>query len=245
MIPPFCSTKVCLINLKQFLLGNSSGKGLTKLSKSFPIQIVFFPNFGSLCKQCVLRMRLRPFTTNTPITDITNDPSQYFEDPDALKEKDLFDNQIPTERPSTITTNHVTVRPKTQSKYYHVLWFLDAWITRYTCSPTVFTEKQKPLKILPNLHELSTIKTSPLKRGKGSKPFLSILQLHTLDCFTWNWRLLTAVISKGINITKVIALQLRHVFQLQSNIVTHQPSLTKVRFKVILSLTKARFSLNK
>ena len=41
-------------------------------------------------------MRLRPFTTNTPITDITNDPSQYFEDPDALKEKDLFDNQIPT-----------------------------------------------------------------------------------------------------------------------------------------------------
>ena len=41
-------------------------------------------------------MMIRPFTPNAPITDITDDPIQYFEDPDALNEKDLFDSRKPT-----------------------------------------------------------------------------------------------------------------------------------------------------
>ena len=41
-------------------------------------------------------MRLRPFTPNAPIEDITDNSSQYFEDPDALNEQELFDNHIPT-----------------------------------------------------------------------------------------------------------------------------------------------------
>ena len=41
-------------------------------------------------------MRLRPFTSNAPIADITDDPSQYFEDLDAFNEQDLFDNRIPS-----------------------------------------------------------------------------------------------------------------------------------------------------
>ena len=45
---------------------------------------------------------------------------------------------------STITTYHVTLRTKAQSKSYHVPWFLNAWIERYACTPTAFTEKQKP-----------------------------------------------------------------------------------------------------
>ena len=43
-------------------------------------------------------MRLRPFTPNalSEISDIADDPSQHFEDPDALDEQDLFDNRLPT-----------------------------------------------------------------------------------------------------------------------------------------------------
>ena len=41
-------------------------------------------------------MRLRPFTPNAPITDIADDPSQHFEDPDALVEQDMFDSRLPT-----------------------------------------------------------------------------------------------------------------------------------------------------
>ena len=51
---------------------------------------------GTLRTQCVHRMRLRLFTPNAPIEDITHDSSQYFEDPDALNEQELFDNHIPT-----------------------------------------------------------------------------------------------------------------------------------------------------
>ena len=51
---------------------------------------------GTLRTQCVHRMRLRPFTPNAPIEDITDDSSQYFEDPDALNEQELLDNHIPT-----------------------------------------------------------------------------------------------------------------------------------------------------
>ena len=40
-------------------------------------------------------MELRPFTPNAPIDDIHEDSSQYFEDPDALNEQDLFDSHIP------------------------------------------------------------------------------------------------------------------------------------------------------
>ena len=50
----------------------------------------------TLRTQCVNRTRLRPFTPNAPIADITDDPSKYFEDPDALNEQDLFDNRMPT-----------------------------------------------------------------------------------------------------------------------------------------------------
>ena len=51
---------------------------------------------GTLRTQCVHKMRLRPFTPNAPITDIADDPSQHFEDPDALDEQDLFDSRLPT-----------------------------------------------------------------------------------------------------------------------------------------------------
>ena len=47
-------------------------------------------------------MRLRPFTPNAPIQDITDDPSQYFEDPDALNEQDLFDNRVREQPQQTI-----------------------------------------------------------------------------------------------------------------------------------------------
>ena len=40
-------------------------------------------------------MRLRPFTPNAPIEDIQDNTSQYFEDPDALNEQELFDNNLP------------------------------------------------------------------------------------------------------------------------------------------------------
>ena len=40
-------------------------------------------------------MRLRPFTPKGPIEDINEDPSQNIEEPDALNEQDLFDNNIP------------------------------------------------------------------------------------------------------------------------------------------------------
>ena len=46
---------------------------------------------GTLRTQCVHRMRLRPFTPNAPIEDIQDNTSQYFEDPDALNEQELFD----------------------------------------------------------------------------------------------------------------------------------------------------------
>ena len=51
---------------------------------------------GTLRTQCVHRMRLRPFTPNAPIKNITDDSSQYFEDPDALNEQEFSDNHIPT-----------------------------------------------------------------------------------------------------------------------------------------------------
>ena len=51
---------------------------------------------GPLRTQCVHKMRLRPFTPNAPIEDITNDSSQTSEDPDALNEQEWFDNHIPT-----------------------------------------------------------------------------------------------------------------------------------------------------
>ena len=51
---------------------------------------------GTLRTQCVYRMRPRPFTPNASIEDIHEDSSQYFEDPDALNEQDLFDSHIPT-----------------------------------------------------------------------------------------------------------------------------------------------------
>ena len=50
---------------------------------------------GTLRTQCVHRMRLRPFTPNAPIEDIQDNTSQYFEDPDALNEQELFDNHLP------------------------------------------------------------------------------------------------------------------------------------------------------
>ena len=63
---------------------------------------------GTLRTHCVHRMRLRPSTPHAPIEDITDDSSQYFEDPDALNEQDLFDNSIPTpvmEQPQQAISN--------------------------------------------------------------------------------------------------------------------------------------------
>ena len=58
---------------------------------------------GTLRTQCVQRMRLRPFTPNTSFDDIVDDPNQYYADPDATDDQELFNNNLLTR---TVSEHH-------------------------------------------------------------------------------------------------------------------------------------------
>ena len=49
---------------------------------------------GTFRTQCVHRMRLHPFTPNTPIPDIEEDSNRLFADPDAADDQALFNDHI-------------------------------------------------------------------------------------------------------------------------------------------------------
>ena len=50
--------------------------------------------------QCVHRMRLRKFIPHDKIPDIETNENNYYTDPDAIDESDLFDKKIPIKSPT-------------------------------------------------------------------------------------------------------------------------------------------------